>query len=678
MPRHPFFSITAHWLISAAVQALRHVACWVGKALVLWQCALGMQAQAADHEAMAPVVRLGALSVVDEADALRRWQPLAQYLQTALGLPVALQVHDLAAFEHAVAQGTLDFVVTNPGQYVLLEARYGATRIATLSAAQGNPAHVVGSAVVVRAQGDFAQALPTALEQLRGLRLAAVAQDAFGGYQLAAAAWLRQGVDLQNGAMPHLFTGYPMQRVAQAVLSGQADVGIVRTCLLEQWERDGVVPPGALYVVPAAASAQEGAAPDAVPETAPGMHVCRSSTPLYPGWAFAALPAAAPERSRQVLLALLNQPAQPVARAAAMDAELEVPGVWSVPADYHAVHDVLRQLQVPPYAFLRDTSMPALLRRHWGWVAAVLGVLLVGAAYLLHVEVLVKRRTAQLTHSLQERERLARQNAQHQEALGHLSRLSILGELSAMLAHELNHPLATISNYAAGLRRRVAQGQLTPQALEQALEDIAQESERAARVIGSVRALARKRVPERRPVAPLVLAQQALDLLRGGQYTEIQLHSACGAEHWRVQGDAQQLLQVLLNLLQNARDVHRQCGCEGQAIELEIATEDGQLALSVRDHGPPLSPEALAQLFTPFHTTKPDGLGLGLSISRGIAEAHGGALRARTVAAQDGGGMRMVLLLPLADADPASAMTPVLTTLAYDRRYLTALHSCGG
>ena len=77
---------------------------------------------------------------------------------------------------------------------------------------------------------------------------------------------------------------------------------------------------------------------------------------------------------------------------------------------------------------------------------------LAGGAYLWRVEVLVKRRTAELTHSLREREQLARLNAQHQEALGHLSRLSILGELSAMLAHELNHPLATISNYAAGLQ----------------------------------------------------------------------------------------------------------------------------------------------------------------------------------------------------------------------------------
>lgn len=187
-------------------------------------------------------------------------------------------------------------------------------------------------------------------------------------------------------------------------------------------------------------------------------------------------------------------------------------------------------------------------------------------------------------------------------------------------------------------------------ALKQALQDIAQESERAARVIGSVRALARKRVPERVRIDPQALAQQAMGLQGCGQHLDVRLVCAPGTEQLRVLGDAPQLLQVLLNLLQNARDVHRQCGCEDRAIALEIATEDGQLALAVRDYGQPLSAQEQQLLFTPFHTTKRDGLGLGLSISRSIAEAHGGALHARPVPSAEGGGMRMVLLLPLADA----------------------------
>ena len=587
-------------------------------------------------------VRLGALSVLADDDTQRQWQPLALGLQTALGRPVHLQTYDLAALETAVARGAVDFVVTNPGHYVALEARHGAARIATLSAAQGDPAHAVGSAVVVRATA--AGTTSATLADLRGWRVAAVAEEAFGGYQLAAAAWLAQGVDAEEGGLRRIFTGYPMQRVAQAVLTGQADAGILRTCLLEQWERQGIIPAGALHVVPALATGQ----------TPAQQPTCHTSTPLYPGWAFAALPGTAPELSRQVLLALLAQPDG--ADNALGDG---FGSVWTVPADYQPVHDVLRQLQVGPYAFLRATHVQALLRRYWGWAAALLALALAGTAYLLRVEVLVKRRTAELTHSLHERERLAQQNARHQEALGHLSRLSILGELSAMLAHELTHPLATIGNYAAGLRRRAAQGNLAPQALEQALQDIAQESERAARVIDSVRALARKRVPEREAIAPLALARQALALLGGGHGSpDIRLRCAPGADRLRVRGDAQQLLQVLINLLQNARDAHRLAGNDAQQpIDLEIGSENdnesGQLALAVRDHGPRLPPQTQALLFTPFHTTKPDGLGLGLSISRGIAEAHGGTLHARPVPETEGGGMRIVLLLPLA-ASPAS------------------------
>ena len=154
--------------------------------------------------ATAPHPRIGVLSVLDDEDTQRQWQPLADRLAQALpGWQVQLQALNAAALEAALARRQLDFVVTNPGHYVVLEARHGATRIATQTAESGSdPAHAVGAAVVVRAGAP----LPGSLADLRGQRVAAVQGQAFGGYQLMAAEWLRQGLDAEAGAVQRVFT----------------------------------------------------------------------------------------------------------------------------------------------------------------------------------------------------------------------------------------------------------------------------------------------------------------------------------------------------------------------------------------------------------------------------------------------------------------------------------------
>jgi two-component system sensor histidine kinase TtrS len=576
-------------------------------------------------------IDIGVLAVLDGEDTRRLWQPLADGLARALpGHSVRLQVLDPDALDAALAQQALHFVVTNPGHYVRLEARHGATRIATQTTAESDdPAHTVGSTVVVRAGTP----VPATLQALRGQRVAAVAEDAFGGYQLVAHEWLQSGLDAEAGTVQRVFTGFPMQRVADAVLAGQADAGILRTCVLEQLERTGRVAPGALVVV--------GARPD-VPVA------CQSSTPLYPGWAFAALASTPPELSRTVLLALLTQPVDTQG------------GRWSVPADYQRVHEVLRALQAEPYAFLRDTRPQALLGRYWYLLAGTLALLLLGAAYMLHVELLVKRRTAELSRSLRERERLAQQIAQGQEAMDHLSRLSILGELSATLGHELSHPLATIANYTASVQRRATRGDLAPDALALALQDIAQETERATRVIESIRALARKRVPVRALSDPVALANEAVALFGGllGQAPPIRVDCAPDSLGLRVPGDPQQIQQVLLNLLKIALDAHRAAGRADAPITIHIERQGDRLAIAVQDQGAPLGEAERARLFEPFYTTRPDGLGLGLSICRGIAETHGGALQARPADAAGGPGMVFELLLPLAPPAPLQETAP--------------------
>lgn len=575
-----------------------------------------------------PVVRVAVLSVVEDDLTQRDWAPLQQGLAQALParrfefLPLTPQQIDAA-----VAEASVDYVVTNPGHYVALEARFGVTRLATQNADEGeDAAHAVGSAVVMRADAAPLEGL----QALRGRRVASVGPDAFGGHRVVAAEWLKLGLDAESGQLQMLHTGYPMTRVVDAVLAGQADAGILRTCLLEQLERSGRLLPGRLRVVG---------------ELPRGSLDCRRSTPLYPGWAFAASAGAPRPLTRELLLALL---------------QLQSPSGstrWSAPADYQRVHEVLRALQAPPYQYLRETGWQSLARRYWFVPALLLLIGLLHAAYTWRVENQVRRRTAELTRTLQERDRLARQLERDHEALDHLSRLSILGELSATLGHELRQPLGTIANYAAALRRRSREGRLDAAALEPVLDEIGSEAERAAGVLDGIRALARRRVARRQRTDPGVLVERTVALFRGmtAQAPEVQVRNRLGEEPLWIDINPMGLQQVLLNLLKNALDVHRAEGLDEAPIELHLERSGDNLALTVVDRGPPLAAAVRDRLFEPFFTTKPEGLGLGLSICRSIIEAHGGGLRADAADSRGMlGGMAFQITLPLAQGPEAA------------------------
>jgi two-component system sensor histidine kinase TtrS len=238
-----------------------------------------------------------------------------------------------------------------------------------------------------------------------------------------------------------------------------------------------------------------------------------------------------------------------------------------------------------------------------------------------------------------------------------MSRLSVLGELSGTLAHELNQPLAAIANYANSLMRRADNQRLTETAVREAAAEIAGQSERAAGILGRIRAFARKRTASREQVAPHDLVDEAVTLFRG-----MLAHAPAVAiddllpPGMLIEVDRLQIQQVLLNLLKNAWDASRTQAPERQRIDIELDSEADNLRIAVRDYGSGLELAARERLFEPFFTTKPDGLGLGLSICRSIAEAHGGRLSTESPAEQPGLGCMgalFVFTLPLSSAQVA-------------------------
>ena len=237
-------------------------------------------------------------------------------------------------------------------------------------------------------------------------------------------------------------------------------------------------------------------------------------------------------------------------------------------------------------------------------------------------------------HDLTEERRSENRTQQLQTELAHISRLSALGEMGSALAHELNQPLAAIGNYITGSRRLLADIPGTGRAVA-ALEKAAEQVLRAGNIIRRLRDFVSRRASERRveSLAKLVEEASALGLV-GVREKRVALQYKLDPEHDAIFVDRIQIEQVLVNLLRNGLDAMETATRRELVISSRLASK-GVLEIAVSDSGAGLAPQAMARLFEPFYTTKAAGLGVGLSISRGIVEAHGGDMSAENNA--DGG-----------------------------------------
>jgi C4-dicarboxylate-specific signal transduction histidine kinase len=245
-----------------------------------------------------------------------------------------------------------------------------------------------------------------------------------------------------------------------------------------------------------------------------------------------------------------------------------------------------------------------------------------------------------------ERHRAAEAARQHHAELTHVLRLSTMGEMAAGLAHEINQPLAAIVNYATGSARRLRGQPGEVAAVLPVIDSIAAEALRAGEIIRRLRHLIRKDTARQDWVDLNELTSEALRIVEPeARQQSVEVTFDLAADLPRLLGDGIQIEQVVLNLLRNA--IEAMSGSD-EPRHLHVLTRahggDG-VELSVRDSGPGLPPDVADKVFEPFFSTKPTGLGMGLSISRTIVESHNGRLWA--VGNPDGGAtFRLRLPLP--------------------------------
>jgi two-component system sensor histidine kinase DctS len=205
--------------------------------------------------------------------------------------------------------------------------------------------------------------------------------------------------------------------------------------------------------------------------------------------------------------------------------------------------------------------------------------------------------------------------------------------MASLLSHELNQPLAAIASYANGSINLLEEGAPPAGELRQAMQRIAEQADRAGRVIKSVHDFVRRRAQAREAVPPQALVEAVLPLVNL-QARKLGVRVECRLEAGlpRVLCDRTMVEQVLLNLARNAMQAMDEAGVARPALLLQVRAagrrDPGKrwLEFSVADVGPGIPEEVDRRLFTPFFTTKAEGMGLGLSLCRTVVEQHGGSL----------------------------------------------------
>ncbi len=521
----------------------------------------------------------------------------------------------MVEIEDAILDKQVDIYISSAGQSYRLQKKLGLRVLgALITPTFKNPNHADGTAILVLAEHENWNSLP----DVKGKRLVVNATNSYTGYQIPMGEVAKLTKDWEHyfSKVESVGTGKKLSLAMDQLLAKQSDVAFAKMCFLETWQKQH---PDKAHLIKVLNHQDD------------GTRACQYSTELYPSWTVAATDNLSPEDVRRAMKAIINMPAD------------ENGNEWGVSTDFVHIDMLYKRLRIGPYAYLRELTLRQFVEKYQTWIILIVILALGLVAHAWRTEILVRRRTAQLLDAMQEQRRLQEKADQMTSRVTSMQKIGMLGQISGMLAHEMRQPLATILFYLNGLQLLLGKGIIGPkEKLEEALGQMVAQTEKADNIVQHVREYARNQHPSgrRRWCRLMELLRETVEEFKTARKYTCAIPLDGPDDVW-VHVDPLEISCAFYNLIKNAAEAVEK-EPQGQ-IWLDVSADNDTVKVCVSDNGPRLTDEAFERLNSPIISTKTEGLGLGLSIVRGLAENYRGSLNfVRGVE----GGITAILSLP--------------------------------
>lgn len=541
-------------------------------------------------------LRLG----IEDSVLLGREEPLIEEtikaLKEKIGRSVIVNEQSTEKLRKAVENNEVDLFISTASFFSSM-GRSGVRDLATaVSDRAYDPNHGRSTTVLVRARGNN-------IRNLADLKREKVFFNLVYGEEILFL--LFREINNSEGSRSKEFASFSknlikknldLEQQVNGLLTGKWDAIILPACQLETESEKRFINTLAVEVL------------------SPKIHSdlrCSHSTELYPNVTIATLPSVSASLSRQLSTVLL---ALPPTREGML---------WGTASDFSSIDKALRLVDRDAHASERKWSFSRVIAEYWFVFLGVLGVLFGLLAHSIRSDHLVQKRTAQLTASLKKQEQLKRQAVLSEEKLSKLQRLGTISQMSSLFAHELRQPLNAIRCYTFSLGRLAKKEKLEPEKFKQGLEEITEQVMRADEIIQKVRNYVKNKSTNPQPFnlkKLLIHTIKIFEISHGDCRFDIS-----AVEDVDVYGEPLEVELIFSNLIKNAYEAAG--SSKTPEIYLTVESQESKfIEVNVWDNGPNLSEGQLQSFEQGLKSTKPDGLGLGLSIVRTFVEKSGGSL----------------------------------------------------